>query len=42
MAYPNNRSSNKQDSYFGLVSGSLGAAVASFIGCIKTLKKRKC
>lgn len=39
MAYPNNRSSNKQDSYFGLVSGSLGAAVAPLLDVLKPSRK---
>jgi|UniRef100_A0A6C0IQM6 hypothetical protein len=39
MAYPNNRSSNKQDSYFGLVSGSLGAAVAPLLDVLRPSRK---
>jgi hypothetical protein len=35
MAYPNNRSSNVQDSYFGLVRGSLGAAVAPLLDILR-------
>jgi hypothetical protein len=38
-AYPNNRSSNAQDSYFGLVSGSLGAAVAPLLDILRPSKK---
>ena len=39
MAYPNNRSSNAQDSYFGLVSGSLGAAVAPLLDILRPSRK---
>ena len=39
MAYPNNRSVNKQDSYFGLVSGSLGAAVAPLLDILRPSRK---
>ena len=39
MAYPNNRTSNKQDSYFGLVSGSLGAAVAPLLDILRPSRK---
>jgi hypothetical protein len=39
MAYPNNRSSNTQDSYFGLVSGSLGAAVAPLLDILRPSRK---
>ena len=38
-AYPNNRSANKQDSYFGLVSGSIGAAVAPLIDILRPSRK---
>jgi hypothetical protein len=38
-AYPNNRSSNHQDSYFGLVSGSLGAAVAPLLDVLRPSRK---
>jgi len=38
-AYPNNRTSNKQDSYFGLVSGSLGAAVAPLLDVLRPSRK---
>ena len=40
-AYANNRSSNQQDGYFGAVGNSLGAAVAPFIGYVKTLSQRE-
>lgn len=39
MAYPNNRSSNKQDNYFGMVSGSLGAAVAPLLDILRPSRK---
>lgn len=38
-AYPNNRTSNKQDGYFGLVSGSLGAAVAPLLDALRPSRK---
>ena len=38
-AYPNNRTSNKQDGYFGLVSGSLGAAVAPLLDVLRPSRK---
>lgn len=39
MAYPNNRSSSKQDSYFGAVSGSLGAAIAPLLDMLRPSRK---
>lgn len=39
MAYPNNRTSNKQDSYFGMVSGSLGAAIAPLLDILRPSRK---
>lgn len=39
MAYPNNRSANKQDAYFGLVSGGLGAAVAPLLDILRPSRK---
>jgi len=39
MAYPNNRSVNKQDSYFGLVSGSLGTVVAPLLDILRPSRK---
>jgi len=39
QAYPNNRTANKQDSYFGLVSGSIGAAVAPLIDILRPSRK---
>jgi hypothetical protein len=38
-AYPNNRSSNHQESYFGLVSGSLGAVVAPLLDALRPSRK---
>jgi hypothetical protein len=38
-AYPNNRSSNHQESYFGLVSGSLGAAIAPLLDVLRPSRK---
>lgn len=38
-AYPNNRSANKQDGYFGLVSGSIGAAVAPLLDALRPSRK---
>ena len=38
-AYPNNRTSNKQDGYFGLVSGSIGAAVAPLLDVLRPSRK---
>ena len=38
-AYPNNRSSNHQDNYFGLVSGSLGAAIAPLLDVLRPSRK---
>ena len=39
LAYPNNRSANHQESYFGLVSGSLGAAVAPLLDVLRPSRK---
>ena len=38
-AYPNNRSENKQESYFGLVSGGLGAAIAPLLDVLRPSRK---
>jgi hypothetical protein len=38
-AYPNNRSANHQESYFGLVSGSLGAAVSPLLDALRPTRK---
>lgn len=38
-AYPNNRSSNKQDTYFGMVSGGLNAAVAPLLDVLRPSRK---
>jgi len=39
MAYPNNRTSNRQDNYFGMVGGSLGAAVAPLLDMLRPSRK---
>jgi hypothetical protein len=39
MAYPNNRTVNKQDSYFGLVSGGLNAAIAPLLDVLRPSRK---
>jgi hypothetical protein len=39
VAYPNNRSENKQDSYFGLVGGAIGAVVAPLLDILKPSRK---
>lgn len=38
-AYPNNRSSNRQDNYFGMVSGSLGAAIAPLLDVLRPSRR---
>lgn len=38
-AYPNNRTSNKNDGYFGAVSGSLGAAVAPLLDILRPSRR---
>ena len=38
-AYANNRSSNQQDGYFGVVGNSLGAAVAPLLDMLKPSRK---
>jgi hypothetical protein len=38
-AYPNNRTSNKQDSYFGMVGSSIGAAVAPLLDVLRPSRK---
>jgi hypothetical protein len=38
-AYPNNRSTNKQDKYFGAIGGAFGAAVAPLLDVLRTSKK---
>jgi len=38
-AYPNNRSSNRQDDYFGMVSGGLHAAVAPLLDILRPSRK---
>lgn len=39
MAYPNNRTNNKQDGYFGMVSGGLGAAIAPLLDALRPSRK---
>jgi hypothetical protein len=39
MAYPNNRSENKQNGYFGLVSGGLNAAIAPLLDILRPSRK---
>ena len=39
MAYPNNRTANKQDSYFGSVGGSLGAAIAPLLDILRPSRR---
>lgn len=38
-AYPNNRSANHQDSYFGAIGGAFGAAVAPLLDVLKPTRK---
>lgn len=38
-AYPNNRSHNKQDTYFGMVSGGLNAAIAPLLDVLRPSRK---
>jgi hypothetical protein len=38
-AYPNNRTANNQDYYYGMVSGGLGAAVAPLIDMLRPSRK---
>lgn len=38
-AYPNNRTSNKQDGYFGMVGSSIGAAVAPLLDALRPSRK---
>ena len=38
-AYPNNRSENKQDAYFGMVSGGLNAAVAPLLDMLRPSRR---
>jgi hypothetical protein len=38
-AYPNNRSQNRQDSYFGAVSGGLNAAIAPLLDILRPSRK---
>ena len=38
-AYPNNRTSNKQNGYFGMVSGGLNAAIAPLLDALRPSRK---
>ena len=38
-AYPNNRTMNKQDDYFGLVSGGIGATIAPLLDILRPSRK---
>uniref|UniRef100_A0A6C0I3W9 DUF5899 domain-containing protein n=1 Tax=viral metagenome TaxID=1070528 RepID=A0A6C0I3W9_9ZZZZ len=40
VAYPNNRTVNKQDNYFGMVSGSLGAVVAPLLDALRPSRRQ--
>lgn len=40
MAYPNNRSANHQESYYGLVSGSIGATVAPLLDILRPSRRQ--
>ena len=39
VAYPNNRSSNQNDGYFGVFSGSMGAVVAPLLDILRPSRK---
>lgn len=39
MAYPNNRTVNKQDNYFGIVGGGIGAVVAPLLDILRPNRK---
>ena len=39
MAYPNNRTSNKDNGYFGMVSGGLSAAIAPLMDVLRPSRK---
>jgi hypothetical protein len=39
VVYPNNRTENKQDNYFGLVGGAIGAVVAPLLDILKPSRK---
>lgn len=39
MAYPNNRSHNKQDDYFGAIGGAFGATVAPLLDALRPSRK---
>jgi hypothetical protein len=39
MAYPNNRTVNKQDNYFGIVGGGMGAVIAPLLDILRPNRK---
>ena len=39
VAYPNNRTVNKQDDYFGIVGGGIGAAIAPLLDILRPNRK---
>jgi len=39
MAYPNNRSANHQESYFGMVGGSIGSVVAPLLDALRPSRR---
>ena len=39
MAYPNNRSANEQNNYFGVVGGAIGAVVAPLLDALRPSRK---
>jgi len=39
MAYPNNRSSNMEDGYFGAIGGAFGAALSPLLDALKPTRK---
>jgi hypothetical protein len=40
VAYPNNRTANKQNSYYGLVSGGIGASVAPLLDILRPSRRQ--
>jgi hypothetical protein len=40
MAYPNNRTSNRQDDYFGMVGGALGAVVSPLLDVLRPSRRQ--
>lgn len=39
LAYPNNRSENRQDNYFGAIGGTIGAVVAPLLDALRPSRK---